>query len=193
VSGLGEHANGQQRGQQSDERRIEELIAALEALDDPRGREQAKELLKVVLALHGAGLARLMEIIADAGDSGRAIIEALALDEQCRAILLLHGLHPHDLASRVRLAVDKMRGTLGAQGIKIEVLSASEEAVRLKLSGNLRNKHAPVSKGDLEQAIFTLAPEIAAVEIEGLPAADVHELKFMPSAPRGGEAARSRS
>ena len=185
--------NGQQSGQQNSERRIEELIAALEALDDPRGREQAKELLKVVLDLHGAGLARLLEIIADAGDAGRAIIEALALDEQCRAILLLHGMHPHDLASRVRLAVDKMRGLLGAQGIQIEVLSTSEEAVRLKLSGNLRNKHAKVSKDEIEQVIFTHAPEIAAIEIEGFPAADVHEIKFVPASVLRGDVARSGS
>ncbi|MDQ3195677.1 MAG: NifU family protein [Pseudomonadota bacterium] len=185
--------SGQASGSQSNERRIEELIAALEALDDPRGREQAKELLQVVLDLHGAGLARLLEIVADAGDAGRSIVETLALDEQSRAILLLHGLHPHDLASRVRQAVDKMRGLFGAQGIKIEVLSASEEAVRLKLSGNVRNKHAKLNKGEIEQAIFALAPEIAAIEIEGLPDANVHEIKFMPASALRGEVARSGS
>lgn len=180
-------------GSQSKERRIEELIAALEALDDPRGREQAKELLQVVLDLHGAGVARLLEIVAGAGDAGRAIIEALALDEECRAILLLHGLHPHDLVSRVRRAVDKMRALLGAQGIRIEVISVSEEAVRLKLSGTLRNKHSKVNKSEIEQAIFTLAPEISAIEIEGLPSPDVHELKFMPALTLRGDVARSGS
>ena len=180
-------------GHQSDERRIEELIAALEELDDPRGREQAKALLQAVLELHGAGLARLLEIIADAGDAGRPIIEALALDEQCRAVLLLHGLHPHDLTSRVGIAVDKMRGLLGAQGIKIEVLSVGEETVRLKLSGNLRNKHAKASKSEIEQAIFALAPEIAAIEIEGLPDPDVHEIRFVPASVLRGAVARPGS
>lgn len=185
--------NSQQSGQQSDERRIEGLIAALEALDDPRGRQQAKELLHVVLEMHAAGLARLLEIVADAGGSGRAIIEALALDEHCRAILLLHGLHPHDLETRVSLAVDKLRGLLGAQGIKIEVLSVGEEAVRLKLSGNLRNKHAKLSKGEIEQAIIALAPEIGAIEIEGLPDPDVHEIKFVPASVLRGAVTRPGS
>lgn len=180
-------------GQQSDERRIEGLIAALEALDDPRGREQAKELMQAVLELHGAGLARLLEIVADAGDAGRTIIETLALDEQCRAILLLHGLHPHDLASRLRLAADKMRGLWGAQGIRIEVLSASQEVVRLKLSGNLRNKHAKVNKSEIEDAIFAFAPEVASIEIEGLPDANVHEIKFVPASAYRGTVARTGS
>lgn len=168
----------------SDKRRIEELIAALEALEDPRSREQAKELLGVVLDLHGAGLNRLLEIVAEVGDAGRAIIDVLAQDERVSALMLLHGLHPRDLASRVQQAVNKMHAPLGAQGIRIELLSVEAEAVRLKLSGEWRGTRLqPQSlKGEIEEAIFTMAPEVAAIQIEGLPGPAVHELKFISGA-----------
>ena len=165
------------------QRRIDELIAALEALDDPRAREPAKELLQVVLDLHTNGLARLMELIADAGAMDDAMTEALARDPQVAALLLLHGLHPQDLPTRVARAVDKMRTLLGAQGIRIELLDAAEEAVRVQVSGRLQGKHNSVGElqQEIEHAIFEAAPEAMRVDIAGLPEVNVHELRFVPN------------
>jgi hypothetical protein len=67
---------------EAQQRRIEELIAALETLDDPNAREPAKELLQVVLDLHTNGLSRLMEIVAGSGALDEALIEALERDPQ---------------------------------------------------------------------------------------------------------------
>ncbi|MFL9992446.1 NifU family protein [Paraburkholderia sediminicola] len=164
------------------QRRIDELIAALEALDDPRAREPAKELLQVVLDLHTNGLARLMEIVADAGVMDDAMVEAFERDAGVSALLLLHGLHPQDLPTRVSHAVDKMRPLLGAQGIQIELLDAAEEAVRVRVAGRLQGKHNSVGElqQEIERAIFEAAPEAMRVEIAGLPDVNVHELRFVP-------------
>jgi len=164
------------------QRRIDELIAALEALDDPRAREPAKELLQVVLDLHTNGLSRLMEIVSEAGVMDDAMLAAFERDAGVSALLLLHGLHPQDLPTRVSRAVEKMRPLLGAQGIQIELLDAAEEAVRVRVAGRRQGKHNSVGElqQEIERAIFEAAPEAMSVEIVGLPDVNVHELRFVP-------------
>ena len=164
--------------------RIEEAIRALDALSDPRGREQAKELLQVVLDLHGAGLARLLELVSTAGAAGQSILDSLAEDEQVRGLLLLHGLHPQDLESRVQRAVEKMRPFLGTHGLRLELLETGEEIVRLKVHGNWQDKSAKTLQRDIEIAILDAAPDVTRVEVEGLaePSARAQEI-FVPVPP----------
>lgn len=171
---------------QRDQRRIGELVATLEALPDPDARACAKELVHGILALHATGLDRLLAILVDSGESGRTAIEVMACDESVRALLLLHGLHPHDLAARVRQALNKLHAQLGAQGIRIELLHASEPSVRVKLAGRWQGKtfSAATLTHEIEQAIFEFAPDVAAVEIEGLPDVNVHPMKFVPASAR---------
>ncbi|MFM0001093.1 NifU family protein [Paraburkholderia dipogonis] len=165
------------------QRRIEELIAALETLDDPPARESAQELLQVVLDLHTNGLARLLEIVSSAGAMDDAMLEAFERDASVSALLLLHGLHPQDLPTRVSRAVEKMRPMLGVQGIQIELLDAAEEAVRVKVAGRLQGKHNSVGelRQEIELAIFEAAPETMRVDIAGLQDVNVHELRFVPN------------
>lgn len=167
--------------------RIGELIATLEALTDAQGRDCARQLVQEILDLHGAGLSRILAIVADvdANGAGKAMLDKLAFDDNVAALLLLHGLHPHDLAIRVRQAVDSVRATLGVQGLTIELIQVAEEAVRLRLAGKWRGKNGSAAriKSDIEAAIFVRAPEVAAIEIENLPTidSDVHEMKFVPA------------
>jgi Fe-S cluster biogenesis protein NfuA len=165
------------------QRRIDELVAALSALEDARAREIAQGLLQVVLDLHASGLARLAEIVAEVEGADGPLAAKLAQDRQVSALLLLHGLHPVDLQSRVRHAVDGLRAALGAQGVRIELVEASEDAVRVRLAGALSGKRiAPGAlQHDIERAIFEQAPEVAKVEVAGLPEANVHELRFVPT------------
>lgn len=163
--------------------RIAELIAALENLTDTEGRDCAKQLMQEILDVHGAGLSRILDIVIDSNGAGQAILETLAYDDSVSALLLLHGLHPHDLVARVRQAVDGLRGLFGVQGIRIELGDVTEESVQLRLEGKWQGKKISPAKirSDIEEAIFALAPEVAAVEIENLPDADVHEMKFVPA------------
>ena len=164
------------------QRRIEELIAALQTLDAPSARESAQELLQVVLDLHTNGLARLLEIVSAAGAMDDAMLETFERDAAVSALLLLHGLHPQDLPTRVSRAVEKMRPLLGVQGIQIELLDAAEEAVRVKVAGRLQGKHNSVGElqREIELAIFEAAPEAMRVDIAGLQDVNVHELRFVP-------------
>ena len=56
--------------------RVQELIAALEGPPEPAAAAPARELVQLVLDLHANGLARMLEIIADAGN-GRVLLERL--------------------------------------------------------------------------------------------------------------------
>ena len=77
--------------------RIEELIQAVDKIDNDKVRTQARELVEALLEMQGAGLERLMEIIYDSGPTGQSMIDELGRDELISGLLLVHGLHPLDL------------------------------------------------------------------------------------------------
>lgn len=178
-----EHARTGRDDRRRTQRRIEELVAALEDSPDLQARIDAGELMSCVLDVHGAAIARLLAILADTRLSGQPLIEMLAADDSVSAMLLLHGLHPDVLSTRVRHAVAKLRPLLGAQGALVELVAATEDSVHLRLSGewNGRKPSAESVRDEIEAAIFEMAPEVTAVEIDGLPDPNLHPLKFVPS------------
>ncbi len=151
--------------------RVQELIAALEGSPEPAAAAPARELVQLVLDLHGNGLARMLAIIADAGN-GRVLLERLAIDEQVKGLLLLHGLHPEDLETRVRNAVSKLRPHLAVIGVSVQAVGIEGGAVRLELRCG-GNGHGPLRtdalRREIEDAIFDAAPDVAGIGIEGLP------------------------
>src|SRR5262245_40748649 len=88
--------------------RIEALLHEVERYADPAAREHTRELVQAVLGLHGDGLERILETVAE-GESGLATIDALGRDDLVGGLLLLHGLHPVDVETRVRQALDGVR------------------------------------------------------------------------------------
>ena len=74
--------------------RIEELIGKIETVADPETRAVAVELVQSLMEFHGAGLERMMEIVADSGEPGNAVFESFARDSLVGSLLLLYGLHP---------------------------------------------------------------------------------------------------
>src|SRR4051794_3724572 len=116
--------------------RIEGLVHEIEGLPDPAIRASAIELLQATLDLHGTGLERILDIIFEAGEPGEAILDQLAGDDLVRSLLLLHGLHPLDLETRVTQALDKVRPYLATHGGNVELLDVHEGIVRLRLQGS---------------------------------------------------------
>jgi len=157
--------------------RIEALIQALDELADPAARAPAQELLQCVLELHGAGLARLLELIAEGAESER-LLYSLKQDERVRSLLLLHGLHPETLEQRVRKAIDGQR--LRVQSIRVELIGLEEDVVRLRYIESAKGSSAASVRRVVEEAILEVAPDAAGVNIDGLIEAGVPE----PGMPR---------
>ena len=55
----------------------------------------------LVTNLYGAGLERLLEVLSEAGRLDATALDALAGDELVSGLLLVHGLHPYDVTTRV--------------------------------------------------------------------------------------------
>jgi Fe-S cluster biogenesis protein NfuA/nitrite reductase/ring-hydroxylating ferredoxin subunit len=150
--------------------KIETLIHGIEEITDPATQANMRELVQVLLELHGTGLERMLDITFQAGAAGQAIIDDLAGDDLVASLLLLHGLHPLDLETRVMQALDKVRPYLGSHGGNVELLGVTDEGVvRLRLEGSCHG--CPSSRVTLkyaiEDAIYTAAPDVTAIETEG--------------------------
>lgn len=146
--------------------RIEELVHRTESVEDPKLRSVAVDLLQAVLNFHAAGLERMLEIAAEAGPAGESIIDRIAADDLAGSVLLLHGLHPEDLETRVGRAVEKLQLLFGSRGGGISLVSIEESTVRLRFDAGHVWSGAPV-KASVEAAIYQAAPEITNVIVEG--------------------------
>jgi Fe-S cluster biogenesis protein NfuA len=150
--------------------RVEGLVRKIESLPDPEARAAAVELMQSLLDFHGAGLDRLMEIVSEEGEAGYRIFDRLACDELTGSLLLLYGLHPVPLEERVMQALDKVRPYLDSHGGNVELLGIEGGVVRLKLQGSC--KTCPSSsltlKLAIEEAIYRAAPDVTAIEAEGV-------------------------
>jgi Fe-S cluster biogenesis protein NfuA len=151
--------------------RLDHFLQEAERAADPAARTRLQGIVQALLELHGVGLERLLDLIADRGEAGQAILDACACDDVVSGLLLLHGLHPLDLESRVRQALDGVRPYLRSHGGSVELLDVDGEVVRLRLLGSCDGcpSSAATIKHTIEQAILGKAPEIRAVEVEGLP------------------------
>ncbi len=154
---------------QAEVRRLDGLLREGARFADPAVQAHARALLQAVLALHGAGLERIVVHMEEAGDAGRAVLNACADDEVAAGLLLLHGLHPLDLDARVRQAVERAGTALRSRGGEVELIGVSDGVARLRLSRTDGGRGATTAamRPVVEEWIYGLAPEITAVEVEG--------------------------
>lgn len=155
----------QQRIQQ-----IEELVRKIETAADPNMRAAVIELVQSLMELHGAGIERMMEIVSDDEVRGFALIDGLARDELVGSLLLLYGLHPVPLETRVMQGLEKARPFLRSHGGNVELLDITDGAVRLRLQGNCHScpSSAVTLKLAIEEAIYEVAPDVSELIVEGV-------------------------
>jgi len=146
--------------------RVEELIGKLEKIGDPASRAIAKELVQVLMEVHGAGLERMMEITSQSGAAGMEIIDRFGQDELARSLLFLYGLHPVDLETRVTEGLDSIRPYLQSRNANVELVSVSEGVVHARLLGNAHGCTASTLKTAIEEALFKAAPDLVSVSVD---------------------------
>jgi hypothetical protein len=140
--------------------RIEELVTRVSELRDPQARDLTIELLRAVMEFHAAGVARMLELAAESRD-------AIAADNLCSALLLLHGLHPDSIEIRVARALERLQLRLGSRGATISFVRIEDGAIYVRYAGTSPRSAAGVRE-TVEQYLYSAAPEIEAVVIEGL-------------------------
>lgn len=150
--------------------RIGGLVQEVETIADPAVRATTKVLLQSLMDLHGAAIERAMEIVSEAGDQGMEITDRLARDPMVSSILVLYGLHPEELDTRVLRAIEKVRPQLRKQGAEVEVLELHEGVVRLRVQVGEHScgSTAKTVRATLEGAIYDAAPDINLLTLEGL-------------------------
>lgn len=152
-----------------DMQRIGGLVEEIEAIADPAARAATKDLMQSLMDLHGSALEKAMEIVSEAGEPGIHIIDRLGRDPLVSSVLILYGLHPEDLETRVVKAVDKVRTSLRKQGCEVELLSVSEGVIRarVELGSHACGSTAKTVQAMLEGAIYDAAPDMVSLVIEG--------------------------
>jgi hypothetical protein len=144
--------------------RIERLLTEVRATVSPLAWQRVEELLQTVVGLYGRGLGRVLDLLHAAQALDAAVARTLAADELVASLLSLHGLHPWPARQRIEAALETVAPQLG----RIEIVALDAQRVRL------RALDAPPSVGageTIERLVQEAAPELEAIEIEGLRAA----------------------
>ncbi|QTA36391.1 NifU family protein [Streptomyces sp. CA-256286] len=155
--------------------RIGELLDRLGHEAGPQARETADELVRSVVEFYGEGLARTVRLLR-AAPAGSDPLAVLTADELVGDLLILHDLHPEDTMTRVGRALDKVRPYLGSHAGDVDVAGLDTEApegpvLRLRLRGSCDGcpSSTQTVRWTIEEAVARLAPEIAHIEVEGVP------------------------
>jgi Fe-S cluster biogenesis protein NfuA/nitrite reductase/ring-hydroxylating ferredoxin subunit len=167
--------------------RVEALTAQLEEVQDFQARAVADELVASIMQLYGEGLERIVEALDEPGATAAEIRERLVEDGVVASLLLIHGLYPVDLETRVREALDSVRPYMESHGGDVELVAVEDGVARLRLVGHC--KGCPASEATLElaikKAIEETAPDLEGMEVEGVPDPPVGAFELPVIRPNG--------
>ncbi len=161
---LARSADGEARWRTAGDR-IQTLLDSCAAAG-AAAHERAQQLVREVVGLYGAGLERIIQLADDP-----ELAERLATDDLVASLLLVHGVHPHDVHRRVSDALDRVRPYLGSHGGDVHLVDIASgpegDTVWLQFAGSC--KSCPSSAATLElaveDAIRAAAPEISSIEL----------------------------
>ena len=161
-------------------RHLGTLVGELDQMPDGGAKIAARELVQLLMEVHGAALERIMETVFEAGSLGEAIIAKFGQDPMVRNLLLLYSLHPDDLETRVLKALDHVAPRLRKLDCTAELVSIRDGAIRLRLqtSGHACGSTTSNLKSMVEEGIYDLAPDLTSLVI--LTAEDESASGFVP-------------
>lgn len=160
---------------------IERLIGELEAIPDPDLRTKVVGLVQALMGLHAAGIDRLMRIVAGDDQSNPAILRRLAGDNLVSSLLLLYGVHPLTLETRVQHAIDQLQSKLSSQAARVELLGLADGVLRLRLLRERQSCHSTKLqlRATIEQDLYEAAPDLNEIQFVDEPEAQ-SSISFVP-------------
>ena len=141
------------------QRRVEELVGEL----GPPGEELAAALME----LYGEGLERIFAAVDEEGTD--ALRRRLVDDGVVASLMLMHGLYPVALETRVQEALDSVRPYMETHGGDVELLGVADGVARIRLEGSCHGCGASSTTLELgiKQALEQTAPDLVGLEVEG--------------------------
>lgn len=143
--------------------RIESLLDELAGADRAVA-DRAAELVQSLLSLYGAGLERITGILDDRQ------VRAIAADDLVGNLLVLHGLHPDDVDTRIGRALDRVRVYLGSHAGDVEYLGVDADGTaHLRLRGSCEGcpSSSVTVRTAIETAVLEAAPEVERLDVQG--------------------------
>ena len=135
-----------------------------------RRAERREDLVGAVLEMHGAGLARIGEVLDEASRAGEEASGSCVDDGIVASLLLIHDLYPVPIDERVTRRSRRCRPYMESHGGDVELISLEDGVARIRLKGSCDG--CPASSSTLELAIKTAldeaAPDLTGIEVEGL-------------------------
>ena len=149
--------------------KIGELVQEVDSIADPAVRARAKELVQSLLDLHGAGLERILELLFQR-EGGPQAIDELGRDPLVSSLLMLYGLHPEELHTRVEQKLEQIESKLRKMGTEAELIGVEDGNVRVqvKIDQHACGSTARTVRTMLEDAIYEAAPDLRSITIDGL-------------------------
>jgi Fe-S cluster biogenesis protein NfuA/nitrite reductase/ring-hydroxylating ferredoxin subunit len=132
-----------------------------------------------IIQLYGEGLERIMAALDDAP----GVRDRLVDDGVVASLLLIHGLYPVDLETRVLEALESVRPYMESHGGNVELLAIEDGVARMRLVGHCDG--CPASESTLElaikKALEETAPDLDGLEVEGIAERPSFELPVIQS------------
>ena len=151
-------------------RQLGKLVTQFDQFPDGPQKIACKELVQLLMDVHGAGLERIMEIVFEGGKQGPEVIANLAKDPVVGGLLLLYSLHPDDLETRVRKAMENMRPRLRKLSCSADVVRIKDGSVQVQvtITGHGCGSSTKDVRAVVEDGVYEFAPDVVALEILGL-------------------------
>ena len=147
--------------------RVEGLLAELRLRAGPQACDTAEELVSCLVEFYGAGLAEIIKILGEDAEAGPRLLGRLVAAPLVESLLLVHDLHPVDIDTRVKRALDRVLPRLGSHPGTLEYRGIDDQGVvhlRLERSGHGCGSSAV--RQTIAEAVTEAAPETAAVDVE---------------------------
>lgn len=150
-------------------RRLGSLVDELDAIACDGNSVAVRELVQLLMEVHGTAIQRMMEIVFESGAAGEAIIAKAGEDPIVRQLLLLYSLHPDGLQARIVRAIEAAEKRLRKFNSEVELLSIREGDVhvRIRTTGHACGSTAKTVKAIVEECMFDQAPDLTSLAIAG--------------------------
>jgi Fe-S cluster biogenesis protein NfuA len=146
---------------------IDAILDDIAAAAGEPARAAAEELVRRLMQFYGTGLGQIMETVGAAG--GADLQRRVAANPLVGGLLALHDLHPVELTTRLRYAIDTARRRLGSHGVGIELTGVDGDGmVRVRLPGGCG---LDTVRDVVESAVADAAPDTAGVVFDRAAAA----------------------